>query len=287
MPELPEVETITNDLKKHLIGWIITDIWTDWPKYFVLSGGAGKVKNVLVGRKISAICRRGKNIIFEFSGDRVMAVHLKMTGSFLLAPVFYKKTSGVHLIFDLKKGARKLKLCFSDTRKFGRIIVGARQFVEARSEISRLGPDALSLTTSDFISRITRRRGRIKTLLLNQEFIAGVGNIYSDEALYLAKIHPLSRVEKIPRAKLKDLFKKLVFVLKKSIKLRGTTRQDYRDLAGKRGGYFEKRLVYARAGEKCPRLCPGYGGQVCGGIIKTIKIGGRTSHFCGKCQILY
>lgn len=275
MPELPEVETITNDLKRHLVGWTIKGVWSDWPKYFAASGGFPKVKRVLAGRKILSIERRGKNIIFNLSGGYVLAVHLKMTGHFLFDPP--ANLGYVHLIFDLKKSGKKSRIYFSDVRKFGRIIVGPNEVVMSRPEIKNLGPDPLTITMKDFLREISARRGKIKSVLLNQEFLAGVGNIYSDEALYLAKIHPLSRAEKIPPRKLKILFAKLVGVLRKSIKLRGTTRQDYRDPAGRKGGYFNQRLVYARRGEKCR----------CGGAIKTVRIGSRTAHYCGKCQKLY
>ena len=234
-----------------------------------------KVRAEIVERKIVAVKRRGKNILFCLSGGYVIAVHLKMTGHFLFEKP--ERPEYIHLIFDLKKGGRKTKLYFSDVRKFGRIIAGKKEAVLSRSEISGLGPEPLEITAEKFLGVISKRRGRIKSVLLNQEFLAGVGNIYSDEALFLAKIHPLSRVEKIPKDKLRLLFAKLVWVLKKSIKLRGTTRRDYRDTSGRAGDYFSRRLVYARKGEKCRR----------GGLIDTVKIGGRTAHFCPKCQVLY
>ncbi|MFY9493003.1 MAG: DNA-formamidopyrimidine glycosylase [Minisyncoccia bacterium] len=275
MPELPEVETIANDLKHRLIGWVIIGVWSDWPKYLAASGGLDKVKRAMAGRRIISIERRGKNIIFNLSGGYVLAAHLKMTGHFLLDPP--ANLGYIHLIFDLKKGNKKAKLYFSDVRKFGRVIAGPSEEVMARPEIKKLGPDPLKTTVKEFLTRISARRGRIKSALMNQEFLAGVGNIYSDEALYLAKIHPLSRTEKIPPQKLKLLFNKLVGVLKKSLKLRGTTRRDYRDLAGKKGGYFARRLVYARKGERC----------VCSGEVRTVRIGSRTAHFCHRCQVLY
>lgn len=275
MPELPEVETITNDLKRRLIGWTIGGVWSDWPRYFISSGGWAKVERILKNKKIVKIERRGKNIIFNLSGGYVLAVHLKMTGHFLFNPPI--NPGYIHLIFNLKKSGKKSKLYFSDIRKFGRVIIGQSEEVMARPEIKNLGPDPLEITVRDFLREISKRRGRIKTVLMNQEFLAGVGNIYSDEALYLAKIHPLSRAEQIPPGKLKILFNKLVWVLKKSLRLRGTTRRDYRDLAGQPGDYFNQRLVYARQGSKCS----------CGGLITTAKIGSRTAHFCPKCQKLY
>ncbi|MEK9174526.1 MAG: bifunctional DNA-formamidopyrimidine glycosylase/DNA-(apurinic or apyrimidinic site) lyase [Patescibacteria group bacterium] len=281
MPELPEVETITQDLKRRLTGWVIVDVWSDWPRYFVSSGGLTKVRRFIKDKKINKIERRGKNILFYLSDGYVLAVHLKMTGHFLFNEP--ERKSFVHLIFNLRSdlpgrsdlGVRRLY--FSDVRKFGRVIFGEKDKVLNRPEIKKLGPDPLEITTKDFLQLISKHKGKIKTVLLNQEFLAGVGNIYSDEALYLAKIYPLSRTEKIPKDKLKLLFSKLVWILKKSIKLRGTTRQDYRDTSGQKGGYFNQRLVYARRGEKC----------LCGGRISTVKIGSRTAHFCHKCQKLY
>ncbi|MDP3764745.1 MAG: DNA-formamidopyrimidine glycosylase [bacterium] len=275
MPELPEVETIVQDLKKRLAGFIFVSVWSDWPKYFSLSGSLTSVQRSIKNKKINKIERRGKNILFYLSGGYMLAVHLKMTGHFLFNEP--ERKSFVHLIFNIKKGKKHSKLYFSDVRKFGRIIYGEKNKVLARPEIKKLGPDPLEITTRDFLQLIAKRQGKIKTVLLNQEFLAGVGNIYSDEALYLAKIHPLSLTEKIPHGKLKILFIKLVSVLERSIKLRGTTRQDYRDTSGKKGDYFNQRLVYARRGEKC----------ACGGRIKTVKIGARTAHFCPKCQRLY
>ncbi len=283
MPELPEVETITRDLKKCLVGWKIAGVWSDWPRYFRLSGGLEKTRKNLIGRKVISIQRLGKNILFQLSGGYVLAVHLKMTGRFIFTPRGVeglgsaKESSHIHLIFDIKKGGKKSKLNFSDVRKFGRVIFGKSDEVMARPEIGGLGPDPLEISATDFLGRISKRRGKIKTVLLNQNFLAGVGNIYSDEALYLSKIHPLSRTEKIPKERLKELFLNLVKVLKKSLKLRGTTRQDYRDLKGQKGDYFAHRLVYARKGQKCG----------CGGIISTVKIGSRTSHFCSGCQKVY
>ncbi len=287
MPELPEVEIITQDLKQHLIGWTIINVWTDWPRYFGLSGGFNKSRKMLDGRQILKIERRGKNILFYLSEDYILAVHLKMTGHFLF---FSQKNNPsealakggqlskhIHLIFDLRKGNKMEKLYFSDVRKFGRILIGKNGWILNRPEIKKLGPEPLAITATDFLNLMAQRRGRIKTVLLNQEFVAGVGNIYSDEALYLAKIHPLSLAVKIPPEKLKLLFIKLIGVLKKSLKLRGATRQDYRDTSGQKGDYFNQRLVYARKGSKCD----------CGGIISTVKIGSRAAHFCPKCQKLY
>lgn len=275
MPELPEVETITQGLRKRIVGWTIAGIWTDWPRYFNSSGGFKKVKQILSRKKILSIARRGKNILFYLAGDYLLIIHLKLTGLFLFSiPAAYKHA---HVIFDLKKGSFKKKLYFSDARKFGRILAGKKDQILSRPEIISLGQDPLNLRAKDFLKITLTRRGCVKTLLMNQNFLAGVGNIYSDEALYSAKIHPLSRVEKIPKDTLKILFQKLIWVLKKSLKLKGSTRQDYRDLSGAKGNYFNQRLVYARKGEKCR----------CGGVITTIRIGSRTSHFCPKCQVQY
>lgn len=281
MPELPEVETITQDLRRRLVGWRITNVWSDWPKYFKLSGGLKQVRKNLKNRKIEDVRRRGKNILFYLSGGYLLAVHLKMTGHFLFDES--ARPGSVHLVLDLRFDLHRRSnlggkgLYFSDVRKFARVLVGKQDWVESRPEIKKLGLDPLEIEVDDFLERLSARRGRIKTILLNQEILAGVGNIYSDEALYLAHIHPLSRVEKIPRAVLKLLFRKLVWVLRKSLSLKGSSRRDYRLPSGERGDYYNIRLVYDRKGEKCK----------CGGVIDAVKIGSRTSHFCPKCQIMY
>jgi formamidopyrimidine-DNA glycosylase len=169
---------------------------------------------------------------------------------------------------------------FSDLRKFGKILVADQKDFDNLEDIKNIGPDPLkpSFTVGQFISLIRKKQGPIKKILMDQNVVSGIGNIYSDEILFVAKIHPLKKVEKLSDKELKAIFEAAKKILKKAIKLRGTSTSDYRDTAGKSGSYTEARLVYQREGEKCPRKC--------GGIIKRLKIGGRSAHFCPRCQKL-
>ena len=167
---------------------------------FILSGGLSNVQRLIKNKKINKIERRGKNILFHLSSGYMLAVHLKMTGHFLLAPSGVEgfNQKHIHIVFNIKKAINNLNFIFLMLEKFGRIIFGEKDKVLARPEIKKLGHDPLEITTRDFLQLIAKRKGKIKTVLLNQEFLAGVGNIYSDEALYMAKIHPLSLAEKNP-----------------------------------------------------------------------------------------
>ena len=300
MPELPEVQTIVNDLNKKVKGLTIADIWTSWPKSFGRSrGGFSGFKKEVRGRKIIKIWRIGKNIIFDLSGGKIMLIHQKMTGHLLVgewsarrgkwAPkqkgvLAEKVNSYIRAMFYLggsssKVGASKM-MAFSDMRKFGKILAVGKENFKNLEDIKNIGPDPLApnFKLSDFTGLIAGKRGLIKKILMDQNIVSGIGNIYADEILFAAKIHPLARTEKLNGEKLKRIFDAIKKILKKAVKLRGTSTYDYRDTAGKPGHYGEARLVYQRKGERCPNRC--------GGIIKKIKIGARSAHFCPHCQRL-
>lgn len=283
MPELPEVQTTVNGLNKKIKNLTITGVWTDWPKY--LKKGFAKE---ITGRKILKIWRIGKNIIFDLSGGKVMLIHQKMTGHLLYGKWRDEKVNSyIHLIFSLSNGE---KLSLSDLRKFAKILAVDKKDFKNLKDIKNIGPDPLlqSFKFSDFKNLITKRRGAVKKILVNQNIISGIGNIYSDEILFTAKIHPLKKIENLNRTELKKIFNATKKILKKAVKLRGTSISDYRDTAGKAGRYGDVRLVYRKEGEKCPRLRQSFGRQAnkCNGIIKRIKIGGRSAHFCLVCQKL-
>lgn len=299
MPELPEVQTIVDDLNKKVKGLAITDIWTGWQKYFKRSkGGFEGFKKEVKNKRIEKVWRLGKNIIFDLSGDRKMLIHQKMTGHLLIGrwriknnkpvalekgPLAEKVNDYIHAIFYLsggpssKVGAGKM-MGFSDLRKFGKILVTEKKDFNNLEDVKNIGPDPLKpgFKFKDFKNLIAKKRGPIKKVLMDQNIISGIGNIYADEILFVSKIHPLTKTESLDDKELKIIFKASKKILKKAIKLRGTSTSDYRDTAGKKGGYGDVRLVYQREGEKCPRKC--------GGIIKRIKIGGRSAHFCPNCQ---
>jgi len=294
MPELPEVQTTIDGLNRKIKGLTITGVWTDWPKYLSAKGGPASgwknFKETVVGRKILKIWRIGKNIIFNLSGEKIMLIHQKMTGHLLVGEwsarhgrwvpkqkgaLVEKVNSYIHIMFSLSEGKM---MAFSDMRKFGKILAINKENFENLEDIKNIGPDPLvpNFKFGDFKKLIAGRRGPTKKILMDQNIISGIGNIYADEILFIAKVHPLSRTEKLNDKKLKQIFNAVKKILKKAVKLRGTSTYDYRDTAGKPGHYGKARLVYQRKDEKCPNRC--------GGIIRKVKIGQRSAHFCPICQ---
>ncbi len=303
MPELPEVETVVRDLKKRVVGRVVLDAWTDWPNYFLdpksrIRGIQGKKKLFLdfkkniIGRKIVEVERRGKNILIHLSGDYLVLIHLKMTGHPLLGcwrleggswksiqnskEMIDPKNAFIRLIFFLNGKKSESMLALSDMRRFAKVLCGPKEKILNLKELKNLGPEILNLSFVDFKRIIKSKRGVIKSVLMDQSFVVGIGNIYSDEVLHLAKIHPLCRIEKIGDKKIKLLFDSIKKILNKGIKLRGTSSDDFRDTFGKKGGYGTVILVYQRHGLKCKK----------GHKIERIKVGGRSAHFCPECQKL-
>lgn len=291
MPELPEVQTIVNDLNKKVVGRRIINVWFDWPKALQGFRGATFAKSIK-GKKVLSVKRRAKNILIYLDGDLLLLIHLKMTGHLLVGkwkvagerviPLEPKEAVSdpynqyIHLIFYLDNGKM---IGFSDLRKFGKAVLGEKERIENLPELKKLGPEPLDkkFRFSDFGKLIKLEKRRIKQVLMDQEVIAGIGNIYSDDILWAAKIHPFKSANKLTGKELGELWKATRSVLLKGLKLRGASISDYRDTAGKRGGYDKARLVYQREGEPCYR---------CKTKIKRVKLGGRSAHYCPKCQKL-
>jgi len=296
MPELPEVETTVRDLNKKILGLKIKDVWTDFKKMVkkpaLLAGGLSdfdSFKKEIIGQRIEKIKRRGKNILFYLSGGKIMLIHQKLTGHLLVGK--WKLESGkwkslikgaleekintfIHLMFFLSNDKM---LALSDLRKFAKVLVIDAKNLDSLKDIKNLGPEPLdkNFDFEKFKERLKNRRGKIKQVLMDQEVIAGIGNIYSDEILFEARVHPLKDVSKLSERELKEIYRAMKKILKQAIKLKGESISDYRTPSGKRGGFDRLRRVYRREGEKCPR---------CGAIIKRIKLAGRSAHFCPKCQ---
>jgi len=275
MPELPEVQTVVNDLKNKVIGRKIVSVWVGAPG-LVKKGTVERLKKELIGRKILNVDRRAKNILFYLSGESVLLVHLKMTGHFL-----YKKAAGQGIAEDKdfeESEYIRFALCLdngkiltlSDLRKFANIIFFDRE-EEAGNYLKLFGPDALEINIDDFVRFIRKKRSRIKPLLMDQSALAGIGNIYSDEILYRAKVHPLERADKLTDAEIKKIYSAMRTILSEAIKKRGTSVSDFRDIAGQEGHYEEKLLVYGREGLPCLAK---------DGRIVRIKIAGRSAYFC-------
>lgn len=275
MPELPEVTTIVNELKEEITGKTIDDVEVRLGK--MVQGDLGRV----IGQKIESVERRAKLIIIRLSEDN-LAIHLKMTGQlFYLLPGREQTISGekeskfTHVIFHLADGSR---LLFNDLRQFGYVKVmdndQLKKFVE-----ENYGIEPINLTfTPAKLKEIIKSHGsmRLKPLLTDQTIIAGIGNIYVDEALWEAKLHPLTKASTLTDAEIKALHGAIKKILTDALKYLGTSMDMYRRTTGEKGEYEFHRRVYRRDGEPCSR---------CKTTIKRITVGGRGTHFCPKEQV--
>lgn len=299
MPELPEVQTIVSDLQKILPGLKIGDVWTDWKKMFK-NCSFENFKKEVVGEKILNVRRVGKNILIGLSSSKTILVHQKMTGHFLYGNWELKngkwlsknndpirndpQNRFIHLIFDL---SNKKQLALSDLRKFAKVLLWPTDKLSELEDINNLGPDptAEDFDFKKFQERFTpltagqaSKKGKIKTVLMDQSVFAGIGNIYSDEILWLSGIHPMKPVSSLTQEELKLIFTSTKKILKKALEARGTSDSDYRDPSGKKGKYQEMLYVYGLKGEKCQKRD--------GGTIARLKIAGRSAHFCPEHQRL-
>lgn len=317
MPELPEVTTTTKGLQKVLPGRKILDVWSDLPKKnFSRKDFEHTIKNEkffkkfkksIIGKKVISAERRGKNILIHLSGNQTILIHMKMTGHLLFGEYTKKqiKNEGlritkwepkdkngpladpfnrfVHLVFTL---SGKKHLAFSDSRKFGKVTLIDTSTHKESIHLKHLGPEPLdkNFDFKKFKSALSYTKANnhrpIKQVLLDQSTIAGIGNIYSDEMLWLSNIHPKSKLENIPDKVLKKLFSAMKDVLQKGIDFGGDSMSDYRDIHGNRGNFQNHHNVYRKNKEKC-------GKRGCAGDIMREVIAGRSTHFCPKHQKLY
>ncbi len=273
MPELPEVETIVRSLQKKLIGWQISDVKIFLTKC-VLGSCLGFKRN-LMGRKIAALERRGKYIVIHLDNDQAIIIHLRMTGSLRFLPRESPVDKHTHLLFSFDSHPWQLR--FVDPRQFGRLRLVQKRKREDIKFFGKLGPEPFQINKEQFRKMINGKRRLIKSLLLDQTFIAGVGNIYADEVLYRTGIHPRQRTEFLSSAQLGALLKNLQVLLRQAIRQRGTSVRTYVDAQGTPGEFQKSLLVYGREGEKCAK---------CGTIIVREKIAGRSTYYCPSCQPL-
>ena len=265
MPELPEVETVVRGLRGPLVGRTFTGVTVLWPK--AIRTSMSELTEALPGQRIEGITRRGKYLRFHLSGGDLLFIHLKMSGDLLVEPANDPVHRHVRTIFDLDNSHQ---LRFKDMRKFGRVyLVDDPDIVTGK-----LGPEPLvdDFTSQDFKALFGRRTGRLKPLLLNQEFIAGIGNIYADESCFAAKIDPRRQVDTLSEDQLERLYHAIRQALKAGITHKGASLDDVY-----RGGEFQNHFqVYGRAGEPC---------VTCGTEIQRVVLGGRSTHFCARCQL--
>lgn len=282
MPELPEVQTVVSQLDRKISGKQIVLVWSDWQKK-ILTPFRVFVKGV-VGGKVLGARRLGKHIVIDLDNEYSIVTHLKMTGHFLVKdgtnrqsdPFVKDRINGyIHHIMTFADGTT---LEFSDMRKFGWLKLLKTDEVEKSKSIAELGIDALSrkLTPVFFRELLMRRKSRpIGVVLLEQNLIAGIGNIYRSEALFLAGILPTRKIETLKSGEWSKLLPAIKKVLRHAVKLRGTSDGDFRDTDGLQGRFRRVLYVYGRTGESCKK---------CGTIIERKKIGSRSIFFCSQCQ---
>ncbi len=282
MPELPEVETVARDLRPRILGATITGARCSWART-LRTHTPEAFAEAVAGRRVEGVSRRAKLVVVELSGDAALTIHLKMTGQLFVVPADAPEDPYVRLVLELADG-REVR--FRDIRKFGKIGLYGRDPVtgELVAEVggaavfAGLGPEPLddAFTLRAFRRRLRRRSGRLKPLLLDQSFVAGVGNIYADEALWAARLHPLRTAGTLHPADERRLYDAVRTILAEAIERRGSSIDDYTAPDGD-GSMQERLQVYQRTGEPCPR---------CGRPIKRIVIGARSTHFCSWCQRL-
>lgn len=287
MPELPEVETVRAGLNKLLPGRRINGITHNWQKSFPNS--PADVRQFVYGAKVSGVRRRAKVLIIDLSSNYSLVIHLKMTGQLVFRSQAEHFGAGhpnaslvgnlpdksTRVILDFEDGS---KLFFNDQRKFGWMRLLPTPEVENLDFFKKVGPEPLAedFTAADFVVRLMRRKASgIKSVLLDQTVVAGVGNIYADESLWAAKIHPETKVQNVPTAKLKKLYQELQAILRLSIQKGGSTDRNYVDAEGKRGSYLAFAKIFRRQGQPCYR---------CGTEIIKARVAGRGTHICPVCQ---
>ncbi|MDO8663535.1 MAG: DNA-formamidopyrimidine glycosylase [Candidatus Wildermuthbacteria bacterium] len=243
MPELPEVETIRRQLSQKIVG------------------------KILNGKRVAGLRRRAKILIIDFADGSSLIIHLKLAGQLIFNG---KPSPYTRKVFNFSDGSR---LIFNDVRKFG----WWKEAKETKTIEEKFGPEALEIDLKTFQAILGGHpNAKIKPLLMDQKFIAGIGNIYSDEILFASRVHPLRRAQTLTGKEIKSIFDNIKKILKKAIQHHGSSVKDYLDAYGEKGGYVKFHKVYQKEGKKCPRQD--------GGIIQRLKIGGRSAHFCPTCQ---
>jgi formamidopyrimidine-DNA glycosylase len=274
MPELPEVETVAQGLRRRSLGRRIATV--EIRHAAVIAGSAEEFASTLEGRVVANISRKGKAIAVELAAEdgappRFLLVRLGMTGQLTVTPHNAPIEPHTHVFLALDDGREEMR--FRDARRFGRLRSCTPQ--ELERVLGALGPDAQRVTEPQFLEAMRGRKGAIKSWLMNQNLVAGLGNIYADEVLFEARIHPLSQPGRVSPEKAHRLYKAVRNVLDRAVKAGGTTFSDYLNVEGRPGAFLSKLRVYQHTGDPCRR---------CGHTIRRIVIAGRSSHFCARCQ---
>jgi formamidopyrimidine-DNA glycosylase len=271
VPELPEVETIRRQLNEQVCGRVVTSLTASWEKSLRF---AGTQHEAVVGQKISSVERRGKVLLVHLANDCTLLIHLRMTGQLLLDE--HRQLVGpiTRAVIGLDRG----QLVFNDQRKFGSIVVMETSDIDTDSLLARLGPEPLAkeFTVKVLAARLGRHRSAsVKAALLDQSTVAGLGNIYVDEVLFVARVHPLQTCASLNKAEISHLAEAIPTVLRAGIAAGGSTMRDYRDASGASGSYLDQAQVFGRTGEPC---------RSCATLITKIRVAGRGTHLCLTCQ---
>ncbi|HET6575177.1 MAG TPA: bifunctional DNA-formamidopyrimidine glycosylase/DNA-(apurinic or apyrimidinic site) lyase [Fimbriiglobus sp.] len=271
MPELPEVETVVRDLRPLLVG----------RRFVAVRIGKRKLRRPwkrswtarLVGATVAGVRRRGKWIVLDLDAGPRLVVHLGMTGQFTVAPVSEPVREHTHLVIELEGGESQLR--FRDARRFGSVELFADEAAVRTFLTDRLGPEPAEIAPEAFRAALRRTGRPVKAVLLDQTVVAGVGNIYADEALHRAGLHPERRGKTVTAAEADRLREAVAAVIAAAIECRGSTIRDYVGGSGCRGGYQDEFHVYGRTGEAC---------LSCFESIEVVRVAGRSSHYCPACQ---
>lgn len=306
MPELPEVQTTANGINEVARGLVIEDIWNDYKSPHHI--GKDNIKDPdfyasfrksVIGAKIEKASRRAKNVLIHLSNGNTIILHMKMTGHVLYGKYEKAKTTEkgswvaakagplrddpfnrhVRLVFSLSNGNY---LVLSDMRRFAKVTLAKTAELEKSIHLSGSGPEPLdkSFTAAKFKERLLRRpNGPIKTVLMDHQIVAGIGNIYSDEILWRANLHPLTKVKDIPSGIFPLMWRAMKETLEKGIDFGGDSMSDYRNIFGESGRFQDKHNAYRKTGKRCSK-------KGCTGTIARLKIGGRSAHFCDTHQKL-
>lgn len=270
MPELPEVETTVRALRKPLIGSKITGVRSYWPNH-IANSTARDLEERITGQEITAVSRRGKYLLFPLSNNDTLIIHLRMSGHLAVVSANLPIHKHDRTVFELANG-RELR--FRDQRKFGKLYVVR----DPETILFKLGPEPLEadFTPSVLKARLQGRHRALKSLLLDQTFIAGIGNIYADEALFYSQLHPQRLANTLTDDQIQALHLAIQKVLKLGIEREGASIDLYTKPDGSRGDMQNAVAVFHRTGKPCYH---------CGTPIQRTKLGGRSTHFCPQCQL--
>lgn len=271
MPELPEVETIVIWLRKKIKDAVLCKV--EFRSDAILNSPKNLIKSKILGSKIQNIFRKGKYLGFDLGHDNRLWIHLGMTGQLLWLKREAALDSHVHVLLDFEN--KEERLVYRDIRKFGSIFLTNGKPSEIPEGLSRLGPEPFDLNSQEFVCLFKKRSGKIKSLLLNQRILAGLGNIYADESLHRAGIDPRRRPSTITRLRLEGLHQSITGVLEEAVAAGGSSIDDYLHPDGKKGQFQKRHRVYGRESQPCLN---------CQTKVRRVVLAGRSSFFCPMCQ---